>query len=75
MKEALRLETRDAKLFYHAGMIAARLGKTVEAITHLERALATNPNFHVLQADVARATLDELRSSTRSAGGEKDRDG
>ena len=28
----------------------------------LERALATNPHFHVLQADVARATLRELRS-------------
>src|SRR5262245_28244749 len=75
MKEALRLGTRDAKLFYHAGMIAARLGKTAEAITHLEQALAINSKFHVLQADVARATLDELRSSTRSAGGEKDRDG
>jgi tetratricopeptide (TPR) repeat protein len=75
MKEALRLGTRDAKLFYHAGMIAAGLGKTAEAITYLERALATNSHFHVLQADVARATLDELRSSTRSAGGEKDRDG
>ena len=69
------LGTRDAKLFYHAGMIAARVGKTAEGIAHLERALATNPNFHVLQGDVARATLDELRSSTRSAGGEKDRDG
>src|SRR5262245_621582 len=75
MERALRLGTRDAKLFYHAGMIAARVGKTAEAITHLERALATNPNFHVLQADVARATLDELRSSTRPTGGEKDRDG
>jgi tetratricopeptide (TPR) repeat protein len=75
MKQALRLGTRDARLFYHAGMIVARLGKTAEAITHLERALATNSNFHVLQADVARATLEELRSSTRSAGGEKDRDG
>ena len=75
MKEALRLGTRDAKLFYHAGMIAARLGRTAEAITHLERALATNSHFHVLHADVARATLEELRSSTRSAGGERDRDG
>ena len=75
MQQALRLGTRDARLFYHAGMIAAQLGKTAEAITHLERALATNSNFHVLHADVARATLEELRSSTRSAGGEKDRDG
>src|SRR5262249_54963123 len=75
MTEALRLGTRDAKLLYHAGMIARRLGKTEEAITYLERALAINAHFHVLQADVARTTLEELRSSVRSLGDAKDSDG
>jgi tetratricopeptide (TPR) repeat protein len=69
MTEALRLGTRDAKLFFHAGMIFFRLGDTKKAIGYLERAVATNPHFHVLQADVARVTLRELRSSTRSATG------
>ena len=66
--EALRLGTRDARLFFHAGMISRRLGRSEEAIRYLEQALATNPQFHVLQADVARATLKELRSSSRPAG-------
>lgn len=75
MTEALRLGTRDARLFFHAGMISRRLGKTKDAIRFLEQALATNPHFHVLQADVARATLKELRSSSRTARRETDHDG
>jgi tetratricopeptide (TPR) repeat protein len=75
MTEALRLGTRDARLFFHAGMISHRLGKTAKATRFLEQALAANPHFHVLQADVARATLKELQSSSRSARREKDRDG
>ena len=71
MTEALRLGTRDARLFFHAGMIAQRLGKTEQAIQWLEQTLATNPHFHILQAEVARATLTELRSSARSARREK----
>ncbi len=75
MAEALRLGTRDARLFFHAGMISHRLGETEQAIQYLEQALATNPHFHVLQADAARATLRELRSSSRSAGPGRDHDG
>ena len=63
MKQALRLGTRDARLFFHAGMIYYRLGHRALAVQYLERALATNPSFHVLQADIARATLRLLRSS------------
>ena len=74
MMEALRLGTRDAKLFFHAGMIFYRLGDIEKATHYLERALATNPHFHLLQADVARATLKELESSSRRAGREKGQD-
>ena len=75
MMEALRLGTRDARLFFHAGMIFHRLGDTDEAMHYLERALTTNPHFHLLQADVARAILKELQSSSRRAGHEKGQDG
>lgn len=75
MMEALRLGTRDAKLFFHAGMIFHRLGDTEKAMHYLARALATNPHFHVLQADVARVTLKELQSSSGRAGREKGQDG
>jgi tetratricopeptide (TPR) repeat protein len=55
--EALRLGTRDPRLLYHAGMIAYALGERGRGADYLRRALAINPAFDVLQADVARRTL------------------
>lgn len=57
---ALALGTRDALLDYHAGMIAAALGDHQRARTLLAAALALNPQFDLLQAPVARATLARL---------------
>lgn len=58
--EALKLGTHDAKLFFHAGMIAHRLGDFQAAKAALERALAINPHFHLFHAEVAANTLKEL---------------
>jgi tetratricopeptide (TPR) repeat protein len=60
IKEALRLETKDALLLFHAGMIYARLGETEKAKDYLHRAVALNPQFHLFYADLARATLQGL---------------
>jgi tetratricopeptide (TPR) repeat protein len=60
MREALRLGTRDAKLFFHAGMIYRALGQRAEARELLARALGINRHFHVLYAAVAERTLQEL---------------
>jgi tetratricopeptide (TPR) repeat protein len=60
MPEALRLGTRDAQLFYHAGMIDHRLGKRASARTWLGQALALNPYFSVRDAEIARRTLAAL---------------
>lgn len=57
MDEALRLGTRDPRMLYHAGMIADALGDRRTGAKYLEQALAINPSFDVLQADVARRTL------------------
>jgi tetratricopeptide (TPR) repeat protein len=57
---ALRLGTRDAAILYHAGMIYRALGDYRSAVKYLKQALAINPFFQVLQADVARQTLDTL---------------
>ena len=57
MKDALRLGTRDAKLFYHAGMIARAAGDDAAARDYLRRALALNPQFDPLQAVIARKAL------------------
>jgi tetratricopeptide (TPR) repeat protein len=61
IREALRLDTKDSLLFFHAGMICQRLGDNEEAADYLHRALALNPQFHLLFADVARATLHKLQ--------------
>jgi tetratricopeptide (TPR) repeat protein len=60
MDEALKFGTKDAKLYFHAGLIHHRLGDGAKAKEYLERALQTNRHFHVLHADTARRVLDEL---------------
>lgn len=60
MTEALKLGTKDARLFFHAGMIYHGIGETDKATTYLRRALATNPSFHIFHAEVAERTLQEL---------------
>ncbi len=60
MQRALGLGTRDARLFYHAGMIAWKQGDRLRARVLLTQALRTNPYFHVLHADEARNLLDQL---------------
>lgn len=60
VNEALRLGTRDPKLFYHAGMIALSLGERQAGEDFLEKALAINPSFDILHADVAREELKKL---------------
>ena len=62
MRKALALGTKDARLFFHAGMIERGLGNAADASTYLQLALSTNPNFHLLQADVAKRTLAKLGS-------------
>jgi tetratricopeptide (TPR) repeat protein len=57
IKEALRLETNDPLLLFHAGMIYKRLGDNEKAGDYLRRAIAVNPKFHVFYADLARTTL------------------
>jgi tetratricopeptide (TPR) repeat protein len=58
---ALRPGTRDALLFFHAGMIASRLGQTSQAKERLQTALYINPQFHVIYSDVARQQLKVLQ--------------
>ncbi len=58
--QALKVGTQEATLFYHAGMIYRARGEKDKARDLLQRALALNPQFCVLQADVARKALAEL---------------
>jgi hypothetical protein len=62
MAKALALGTRDAMLFYHAGMIERALCQDEKAREHLEGALQANPYWHPFQPAEARAVLDSLRA-------------
>ena len=59
-QEALKLGTKDASLYFHAGMIAQALGDTAAAREHLEQVLAINPHFSPLYGPVAEQALAEL---------------
>ena len=63
MHEALALETGDALLDFHAGMIALQLGQSERAQTLFKRALTLNPQFHLVYAGVARERLGQLADS------------
>ena len=62
-REAVRLGTPDARLLFHAGMIHQAAGDTALARRYLEQALALNPQFHPLQAEVAARALRRLRAA------------
>jgi tetratricopeptide (TPR) repeat protein len=61
IKEALKLGTRDAKIYYHAGMIALAAGEKPTARGCLNRALSLSPHFDPLQELNARKALESIR--------------
>jgi tetratricopeptide (TPR) repeat protein len=67
MRAALRMGTQDAKLFFHAGMIASALGDRRSARDYLRHALTLSPQFDPLQASIARKTL--MNDEASLAGG------
>jgi tetratricopeptide (TPR) repeat protein len=60
MEEALSLGTRDARMLYHAGMIAAAQGETDRARTMLGDAIALDSTFDPVAIARARETLTRL---------------
>jgi tetratricopeptide (TPR) repeat protein len=66
ISHALAQGTRDAQLFFHAGMIYADLGDPVRAQQFLQQALTINPRFHPIYAETARQTLAKLTTKTGS---------
>ncbi len=59
MAHALRLGTRDARLYYHAGVIEKAFNKEA-ARRYLSQALEINPHFDPLQSEECRRLLKEL---------------
>lgn len=65
--ESLKLGTKDAILFFHAGMIFYKLGDMDKATEYLSRAITTNPYFHIIYSGVAENTLKEIQSKFSTA--------
>jgi tetratricopeptide (TPR) repeat protein len=63
--KALRLGTRDAMYYFHAGMIARAAGYPAKALRYLETALAINRHFSVLYASKAARVRDALEASSQ----------
>jgi tetratricopeptide (TPR) repeat protein len=61
MRAALAEGTQDARLWYHAGVIASELGRVDEARRYLSDALALGPALDPAARERAQATLDSLR--------------
>jgi tetratricopeptide (TPR) repeat protein len=61
--QAMSLGTRDAVMYYHAGMIYSGLGDDLRAEAMLSQALSINPHFDPLQSRVARETLQWLAAT------------
>ena len=62
INEAMRLKTKSALFYFHAGMIENALGNRQEAVKYLKLSLATNPSFDLLQTEIAQAALAKLES-------------
>jgi len=60
IEEAMRLGTKDARLFYHAGMIALAQDEKQDARQYLKTAFTINPHFSPLEAPIAKDTLATL---------------
>ena len=76
IKKALRLNSPDPEIHYHAGMIASAFGDIISAKKHLEQSLAMNPNFSLTQAPLAVAELlklDQRRAVAHAAAIEETR--
>lgn len=61
IQEAMRLKTKNAQFYYHAGMIEKNLGNNKSAKDFLQKALQTNPSFDLFEAEKAQAALQELK--------------
>jgi len=60
ISHALAQGTRDAQLFFHAGMIYEKAGDSAKARSYLQQALATNAHFSILYSEKAAETLARL---------------
>lgn len=62
--KAMRFDTQDPRMQYHAGVIALQAGARDDARRRFARALQLNPHFHSVEAGLAREELVRLGGSS-----------
>lgn len=62
IEEALRLNTRDPRLHYHAGMIYSKTGDPARARKHLQTALSLKTFLDPLHVKTAQQTLQTVKA-------------
>ncbi|MFN2544859.1 MAG: tetratricopeptide repeat protein [Actinomycetota bacterium] len=62
-RSALRLGSRNALIFFHAGMIELALQHTAVGLADLQRALRINPHFSIRYSSRAARTLARLEAA------------
>ena len=68
ISKALAQGTKDALLYFHAGMIYFALDDESKARDYLASVMAINPRFHVLYADMAERKLRQIEQHLTPAG-------
>ncbi len=66
IKRALKWNTPDARLRYHAGMIFLKSGNRADAQRWLAQALSLNPHFALNDPDIAAKELGKLGNLTQA---------
>jgi len=66
IERALKWRTPDARIRYHAGMIALKLGDRSNAQKWLAQALSLNPNFSITEGNIAAQELTKLGNLTQA---------
>jgi tetratricopeptide (TPR) repeat protein len=64
--KALRLGTRDALFYYHAGLIQQKLRHPEQAADDLHTAFRINPSFDLIRAEEARSVLSAIEQGPSS---------
>lgn len=65
IRQALTMGTKDAKIFYHAGIIFSAAKQNAEAKKYLKMALSIQPHFHPLYAARAAQMVQKMEESAR----------
>jgi tetratricopeptide (TPR) repeat protein len=68
ISNALQQGTKDSQVFFHAGLIYDQLGDSAAARDFLQRALNTNPHFHIFNEEVAKQVLSQIDRESAEIG-------